>query len=72
MMDKLQELAIFCQRLHEQHETILTLLEQGSAPVFRGVCAMNDRRMELEQRAKKLAESFELNRPARCVGKEKP
>ena len=65
MMDKLQELAIFCQRLHEQQKTILTLLEQGSAPVFRGVCAMNDRRMEMERRAKQLAESFALNRPAR-------
>lgn len=64
MMDKLQELAIFCQRLHEQQKTILALLEQGSAPIFRGVCAMNDRRMELEQRARQLAESFELNRPA--------
>lgn len=64
-MDKLQELAIFCHRLHEQQKTILALLEQGSAPIFRGVCAMNDCRMEMEQRAKQLAESFELNRPAR-------
>ena len=64
MMDKLQELAVFCQRLHEQQRAILTLLERGSAPIFRGVCAMNDRRMELEQRAKQLAEIFELNRPA--------
>ena len=70
MMDKLQELAVFCQRLYEQQKTILTLLEQGSAPVFRGVCAMNDRRMELEQRARRLAESFELNRPARGERKE--
>lgn len=50
-MDKLQELAIFCQRLHEQQRAILTLLERGSAPIFRGVCAMNDSRTELEQRA---------------------
>ena len=64
-MDKQQELAIFCQRLHEQQREILKLLERGSAPIFRGVCAMNDLRMELEQRAKQLAESFELNRPLR-------
>ena len=69
-MDKMQELAIFCQRLHEQQRAILTLLERGSAPIFRGVCAMNDRRMELEQRAKQLAESFELNRHARGERKE--
>lgn len=66
-MDKLQELAIFCQRMHEQQRKILTLLERGSAPIFRGVCAMNDSRMELEQRARQLAESFELNRQARLV-----
>lgn len=62
-MDKLQELAVFCQRLYKQQQTILMLLEQGSATVFRGVCAMNDSRMELEQRAKRIAESFELNHP---------
>ena len=71
-MDKMQELAIFCQRLHEQQRAILTLLERGSAPIFRGVCAMNDRRMELEQRAKQLAEIFELNRPAMGEGNETP
>ena len=71
-MDKQQELAIFCQRLHEQQKTILTLLERGSAPIFRGVCAMDMQRQELEQRAKQLAESFELNRPARGERKETP
>lgn len=69
-MDKLQELAIFCQRLHEQQRTILTLLEKGSAPIFRGVCAMNDSRMEIEQRAKQLAESFALNRPRSKGGEQ--
>ena len=64
-MDKMQELAIFCQRLHEQQRAILTLLERGSAPIFRGVCSMNDCRMELERRAKQLAVSFELKPPTR-------
>lgn len=71
-MDKLQELAVFCQRLHEQQKTILALLEHSSAPIFRGVCAMNDGRMELEQRARQLAESFALNRPARREGNGAP
>ena len=70
MMDKLQELAVFCQRLHEQQKTILALVEHSSAHIFRCVCAMNDCRMEMEQRAKQLAESFELNRPARGERKE--